>query len=259
LLNCGFLTNLNISYFLLATVLIASSLGLPNPHPDLVPIQHDILYHNVHPSDPGCDPGWTLQLVFCVDSNTIGFWCFQPNPHRLVTKTSLCPPKSECIGQGPNEAINRVITTSCVPRSNRIDWITKLKNALTQQCRCFAFTSANLGIALDNNNLSMVSDDATLGTLNVQVAHTSSVTYPLMPQDAQLYYQGASYPIQSIEQQDMEMEYGSFVFNAVFDPTQPLELCVDVSIQINFALAFVPYDSNSQDPEAEAQVCPGSN
>jgi hypothetical protein len=117
------------------------------------------------------------------------------------------------------------------------------------------FTSANLSIAPDDNDLSIVPDDATLGTLNVQVVHTSSVTYPPMPEDAQLYYQGASYPIQSLEQQDMEMEYGSFIFDAVFDPTQPLKLCVDVPTQISLAWAFIPYDSNSQDPKAEVQVC----
>jgi hypothetical protein len=259
LLNCGFLTNLNISYFLLATVIIANSLGLPNLHPDLVPIPHNILHYNVPRAKRGCGRGWVLTWTCCIDSNTIGYYCTKSNPPELDIKTFPCPPNSECIGQGPDDKINPEITSSCVPKSNRINWRTQLKNALTQQCRCFIFTSANLGIAPDNNDLSMVSNDVTLGTLNVQVAHTSSVTYPPMPGDAQLYYQGASSPIQSIEQQDMEMEYGSFVFDAVFDPTQPLELCVDVSTQISLVWAFVPYDSNSQDPEAEAQVCPGLN
>jgi hypothetical protein len=182
-----------------------------------------------------------------VDANTVGYLCVEP--YRVLQKieTFRCPPNSECIGPGLDRANDPDVKSRCIPKPNRIaTWRTKLKNALTIQCRCFTFTSANLGIVSGDDNLGMVLDDASLGTLNVQVVHSSSVTYPPMPGQALLSYQGATYPIQSIMPQQMEMQYGSFDFGAVFDPTQPLEFCVYVSTQIEFVWAFIPYNSNSQ-------------
>ena len=182
-----------------------------------------------------------------MDSNTVGYVCIGPNVGQQKTETVRCPPNWDCIGPGIDYAVNPNVKTRCVPKSTRVvTWLAKVKNSLAMQCRCFTFTSANLGIVSDKNNLGVVSDNAILGTLNVQVVHDSTVTYPPMPEQALLYYQGASNPIQLIMPQQMEMQYGSFVFDAVFDPTQPLELCIYIPTQIEFDWAFIPYTSSSQ-------------
>lgn len=84
--------------------------------------------------------------------------------------------------------------------------------------------------------------------LDVQVIHDASITYPPMPELAELYYEGASSPIQSIKKQDMELQYGSFAFFNSFDPTQPLRFCVNTlpKISITFYLAFTTYSSSGQ-------------
>jgi hypothetical protein len=240
LLDCKFLTKLKISYFLLATILFASSLGLPNPPPNLVPVLDKTLHHNVKRLDYSCDPGWTIDSSSCVDSKTIGYWCSNPEYPQMRRKRYICPPGISCIGGGPNN-----IPAVCLSFSKRVYvYVSEFVKFKFRGCTCFQMGSVNLGIGPNDDNLG-ISDDADLGTLNVQVVH-NDVIYPPMPELAELYYQGASYPIQSIMPQQMEMEYGSFVFNNVFDPTQPLKLCVTVPTQITFNLAFEPYTPSGQ-------------
>jgi hypothetical protein len=241
LLSGKFLTNLNISYSLLATVLFASCLGLLNPHPDPVPVPYTILHHNVERQESGCPPGTELTLSYCLTSLNVGYKCWNPRDFYYSYETAPCPPDTVCIGIGPYDPIptSGLTTATCVSNSKPkrvITWRTKLKNALKMQCHNFQFTSAELGMTLDDDNPTI------LGTLNVQVVH-DTITYPPMPEEAILSYQGASYPIQSIEPKDMEMEYGSFVFTNVFDATQPLQFCVYASLQISFGWAFIPYPS----------------
>jgi hypothetical protein len=244
LLDCKFLTNLNISYFLLATILFASSLGLPNPHPDLVPVPDMTLHQNVKRLDYGCDPGWTFVRSTCWSSRQIIYWCSYPG-RRDLTKTYNCPPGTQCIGGGLDARGLPNAPSVCLSFSKRIGvYITEFVKFKFRGCVCFQAGSANLGIGPNDDDLG-ISDNTDLATLNVQVEH-GEVTYPPMPELAELYYQGASFPIQSIMPQQMEMEYGSFVFNAVFDPTQPLEICVTVPTKITFDFAFEPYTSSGQ-------------
>lgn len=244
MLDWKFLTNLNISYFLLATILFASSLGLPNPHPDLVPVPDMTLHQNVKRLDYGCDPGWTFVQSVCWSSRVIKYWCTL----NEVTKEIFynCPPRTRCIGGGINFNTGDPNPPSlCLSFSKRIGvYVTDFVKLKFRGCVCLQAGSANLGIGPNNDNLG-ISDNTVLATLNVQVEHGED-TYPPMPELAELYYQGASSPIQLIMPQQMEMEYGSFVFNAVFDPTQPLEICFTVPTKITFDFAFEPYTSSGQ-------------
>jgi hypothetical protein len=232
------LTNLNISYSLLATVLFASCLGSPNLDPDLVPVPYTTLHHNVERQAYGCPPGWSLIFSYCLNSHTVGYSCRHPTGSLPRDFSVPCPRNTECIGPGPEG--NGPGQATCVPRSRLnllFTWTIKQKNALQMQCYTFQFTSASLSTVLNDDN----PNSASYSTMNVQVVHDSSVTYPPMPGQALLYYEDASYPIQTILPQQMEMKYGSFVFNAVFDATQPLEFCVYISTQITFDWALISY------------------
>jgi hypothetical protein len=197
------------------------------------------LHQNVKRLDYGCDPGWTLARSACLSSSQIVFWCINPE-QPFQTKTYNCPQGTKCIGGGDSSS-----PAVCLSFIKRIGvYIIESVKYKFRGCVCFQMNSANLGIGPNDDNFS-ISDNTDLGTLNVQVDH-GDVTYPPMPELAELYYQGASSPIQLIMPQQMEMEYGSFVFNAVFDPTQPLEICFIVPAQITFDFAFEPYGSSGQ-------------
>jgi hypothetical protein len=232
------LTNLNTSYSLLATVLFASCLGSLNPDPDLVPVPYTILHHNVERQAYGCPPGWDLSYSYCLDSRTIGYVC-RLSSGSLPRQFSVpCPRNTECIGPGPEG--NGPQQATCVPRSRLgllFTWTVKQINAFKMQCIDFQFASASHSTVLNDDN----PISASYSTMNVQVVHDSKVTYPPMPQEALLYYQDATYPIQTIALQQMETKYGSFVFNAVFDATQPLEFCVYLSTPITFDWALISY------------------
>lgn len=244
LFDCRLFANLSISYFLLATILFASSLGLPNPHPNLAPVPHEILHHNVERQAIGCDPGWTLTETYCRSLRKLGYVCTQivgDPPYFVERKIYLCPEYTTCLGDGLKDAMNpgQSRSASCVPEVKRIlTWaVKKLGNSIAQQCRSFKFASTSLGIG---------TDDSSSGMMAVQVTHDLKVTYPPMPTLAELYYDGASNPIQSITQQQMEMEYGSFAFTNTFDATQPLRFCVVIPTGMHLDWTFIPYSSSDQ-------------
>jgi len=179
---------------------------------------------------------------YCLSGRKLGFTCSKDaggGTTWVEKRYYLCPEYSTCIGDGRNDVMNRGETRSaaCVPEVKRIiTWAAK-KVANSLQCRNFQFASTSLGVVLD---------DTSSGMMAVQVTHDEKVTYPPMPEVATLSYQGASYPIQSIEQKDMETQYGSFAFTNTFDATQPLTFCVSVPTKIHFDWAFISYSSSDQ-------------
>ncbi len=85
--------------------------------------------------------------------------------------------------------------------------------------------------------------------LGVQVDNPAPATDPPMPQEAQLFYQGSSYPIQAMDQTTMYDLSGYFIFSNVIDYTQALQFCVNVaSAVIVFNLGPInPIPANLED------------
>jgi hypothetical protein len=242
LFNCKFLTNLNTSYFLLAIALFDISLGLPNPYLNLGPIQHKTLHHNIKRYNVFCKEGWTAIETWCIDSTNVGMKCQKKeDPSITAEEQEECDTNYVCVGSGINPPTDpgETRSASCHPAKRNIagkayEWHSNRGAWVETACTIIQIGGPALNTAP--------------GELDVQVVHDASITYPPMPEIAELSYKGALYPIQSIAKQDMELQYGSFAFLNSFDPTQPLSFCVNTlpMITLTFYLAFTPYSSSSQ-------------
>jgi hypothetical protein len=232
----------------LATVLFARSLGLPNLHPNLVP---EILHRNSEREENtyNCPNGLTKLESWCLDAITLVLGCQDTSdPPQEIYQTYFCPPKSYCIGQGTNPVQEPIQSRSASCYYN--DKHSKaVKDGVADYCLDFTFAGLGGGLS---------------GEVAVQVVHDNSVTCPPMPAVAELYYKGASYPIQSIPLSQMETQYGSFEFSNQFDATQPLSLCVSgAPAGLSLDWILIPYSSSAQGVshrstvEAEAEAEPG--
>jgi hypothetical protein len=234
LLDCKFLTNLNISYSVLATVLIPRSLGLPNPHPNPVPVLHEILHHNFKRGPYDCREGWTKIESWCEYTTGIMIRCQKDDdPTQTSEFLAFCQDNFECVGSGkdPPDDPNQSRSAECVYKKNEM-W-RRDPNSIPG------------GAFYICSDFDPKSPDP--GKVAAQVEHDSSVTYPPMPQLAELYYKGASYPIQSIPQPQMETQYGSFAFYNSFDATKLLSLCLTgIPKDLSIAWAFKSYGPSVQ-------------
>jgi hypothetical protein len=163
------------------------------------------------------------------------------NPSITAEETEECDMNYVCVGSGINPPTDpgESRSASCHPATKNIAGRAYKWHSGYQGWREMDCTKVKTGGPAPNT---------APGGLDVQVVHDASVTYPPMPELAELSYEGASYLIQSIKKQDMELQYGSFAFFNSFDPTQPLSFCVHTlpMITLTLYLAFTPYSSSSQ-------------
>jgi hypothetical protein len=237
LLDWRFLTNLNISYSLLAIVLIPRSLGLPNPHPNSVPVLHEILHHNFKRGQYDCRRGSTKIESWCnygTGTSSIMILCQNNNdPTQTSQFLAFCLDGYECVGSGKNppDDPNQSRSADCVSRNQ--DFWRQDSNSIPS------------GALYICSNFNPQTSDT--GKVSVQVLFDSEDPNPPIPDAAQLYYVGASYPIQTILQAQMDTTYGSFAFYNPFDASQLLSLCITgIPTGLGFIWAFQSYGSSTQ-------------